>query len=874
MEREKSRMMLIDLIEELLYLLKADEKYVFMLDGQTLLLEDYFSIRPDRKEELTGHIRSGRVTIGPWYVLPDEFLVSGEAHIRNFLIGDSVCREMGGKMAIGYLPDSFGHPSQMPQILSGLGMKEMVFWRGLGPDIEKTELRWRGLDGSVVLGINLPFSYGIGACMPENPEAFVARLKMKIQMLEPLANGKTLLLMNGVDHVAPQRSLPGNLEYAKKALPEYELTVSGLKEYLDKLREDFSSFPETTGELRSGCKAYLLGGTLSTRMYLKQNNFKFERLMERYVEPLCVLANILAGASNPGYELRHAWKTLLSNQPHDSICGCSVDAVHEEMMLRYRWAQDIMSSLLVKSGNALFEKKLPARESAAGSFVVFNPHLQTCSDVVTVEAKIDGRLLRKVNYETGNLDEFDPGTMKGPPSAVLLRDESGAETRGRIISVEDLDDMALSLDTQPEMSRCKLVRFSFRADALPALAFSEYTYEFKYADDESAPMCDSEQIENELFRVVWNYELSALTIEDKRTGFVYEGQNIFEDSGDAGDEYTFSRPGKDTICLVDAESVRIGTGSSGDASFMVIDALLHVPEALTADRAARSGSLVDIRIRTSIELTKGVGRIDIRTELVNIAKDHRMRVLFRLGAPCAFSSAEGIFSVDDRSITPSSSAAFDSWIEPPSTNPQKTFVSVASSGKGLTIANRGLPEYELFGDADGNAVLALTLLRGVGWLSRPDLLARKGNGGWTLETPGAQCLSTHVFEYSIIPHEKSWAESYAPRLAHVFAVPPMAFPESSLGIKPGRKTTPFVSTDSDSVVLSSLKKAEFGNGHILRFWNESPNEVHARLVFGLPVKAAWLVDLAEQRLQALELENGKCGLDCGAWKIISLELNF
>ncbi len=106
MEREKSRMMLVDVIDELLYMLNANDDYVFMLDGQTLLLEDYFSIRPDRKQELTGFIKSGRVSIGPWYILPDEFLVSGEAHIRNFLIGDSVCRELGGKMTIGYLPDS------------------------------------------------------------------------------------------------------------------------------------------------------------------------------------------------------------------------------------------------------------------------------------------------------------------------------------------------------------------------------------------------------------------------------------------------------------------------------------------------------------------------------------------------------------------------------------------------------------------------------------------------------------------------------------------------------------------------------------------------------------------------------------------------
>ncbi len=875
MEREKSWMMLVEVIDELLYMLRANSDYVFMLDGQTLVLEDYFSIRPDRKEELTGYIKEGRVSIGPWYVLPDEFLVSGEAHIRNFLIGDSVCQELGGKkMTIGYLPDSFGHPSQMPQILSALGMNEMVFWRGLGPDINRTELRWKGLDGTVILGINLPFSYGIGACMPEDPDAFVERLKSKISMLKPLANGQTLLVMNGVDHVAPQRSIPDNIAYARKKMPGNELLLSGLQEYLDAVRGDAATYPETAGELRSGYRAYLLGGTLSTRMYLKKENFTYETLLERYAEPLCALAGIYAGITNPKYELRHAWKAVLSNQPHDSICGCSFDAVHDEMMLRYRWMHDIGASLLQKAGTALFEHREPGQKSVTGSLVVFNPHLQTCTDIVTAELTIDERLLRKVNYETGNLDEFDPGNPGKNPEAVLVRDARGNETRGRVLSVEDLDDMVLSLDTQPEMRRCKLVRFAFPVEAIPALSFTEYTYEFLYDAPQPMVTPSGNSIENESFKVTWDKGLAALAIEDKNTGHIYTGQNCFEDSGDAGDEYTFSRPLHDTSFMPDAKSIRVGISNDGSTSVMVIDAIMRIPEGLTADRRSRSTTLVNMKICTSVELSRGIGRIDIRTEVDNKARDHRLRVLFKLGSPCAYSSAEGIFSVDDRPITPADTTAFASWVEPPSTNPQKTFTSIAAAGKGLTIANRGLPEYELYGDENGNAVLALTLLRGVGWLSRPDLLARKGNGGWTIATPGAQCLGTHVFEYSIIPHANSWAESKAPALAHSFAVPPMAFPKSSLGPKLGNIKKPLISIDSDSLVLSAFKKSESGDGYIVRFWNESAHDIDAQLEFGLPLTGAWLVNMAEHRLKALDIRNGKCTLSCGAWKVLSLELVF
>ena len=142
---------------------------------------------------------------------PDELLISGESHIRNYLEGQRHVRQLGTSMNLGYLPDSFGHPSQLPQILAGLGMNEIVFWRGLGPEITRTELTWAGKDGTEILGVNLPFSYGVAACMPDEPEPFVERLKLKLGLLQPLTDGDAILLMNGVDHVAPQRSFAANL---------------------------------------------------------------------------------------------------------------------------------------------------------------------------------------------------------------------------------------------------------------------------------------------------------------------------------------------------------------------------------------------------------------------------------------------------------------------------------------------------------------------------------------------------------------------------------------------------------------------------------------------------------------------------------------
>ncbi len=877
MTREKSRYMLVGLMEELFSILDEDPSYTFLLDGQTIPIEDYLQVRPDRKSLLASHVASGRVSIGPWYVLPDELLVSGEAHIRNYLEGQRQCAELGASMNIGYLPDSFGHPSQLPQILAGLGMNEIVFWRGLGPDITRTELTWAGKDGTEILGVNLPFSYGVAACMPEEPGAFVDRMKMKLDLLKPLTDGDVILLMNGVDHVAPQRSFPANLRSAQKKLPSWELRHGSLAEYLEAVRAQKLSLQRTEGELRSGCRAYLLGGTISARMYLKQANYRAELLLEKYAEPLSTLAWVLFGAGYPQAELRQAWRMLLSNLPHDSICGCGVDPIHEEMMQRYRHLDDLGGSIVDTAAEAVREGAGPAEAGGAalpawdGSFAVFNPLLHSRSDAVHAELVCAERLLRKVNFETGVLEELDPAEDTRVPTGMMVRDHVGRETPGVVHSVRPEDTMHLSLHTQPEMYRGSRVAFSFSPGELPPVGLSFFAFRLTY---ERAPAASKAGIlENELFQVTFNGADGSVRVTDKRTGLTYDGLNAFEDGGDAGDEYTYSWPARDAKVSLDPKSVLVSTEGRPPFQALVIRGVVRAPARVAADRGSRSQDRVDIGIESRLSLCVGAPRIDVRTTVVNTAEDHRLRVMFPLGAPAEQASAEGIFSVDDRPVTPVDASAFSDWVEPPSTNPQKSFVSISSGPRGLAVANRGLPDHEVIQDANGRAVIALTLLRCVGWLSRPDLLARKGNGGWTLPTPGAQCRGTHVFEYSIIPHAGSWKEAGVPGLANQFAVPPLVFSLGD-GSRAAGEARFLVQVDRREIGLSALKKAENGDGCILRLWNASGETVAASVRFSAPARSVRRTDLAERRRESLQESSGAFVVEFPPWKIVTLEVDF
>jgi len=201
------RIKLVHLIDMLLDILDHDPAFThFTLDGQTIILEDYLEIRPERESDLIRHIRSGRLLIGPWYILPDEFLVSPEATVRNLLQGGSLCDRFGARMDIGYLPDPFGHIGQMPQILLGFGIEMAAFRRGLAD--EPCELWWQAPDGSRVLTAYLRDGYDNAARLPTIPSVFIDFIRERRDSLAPHSAVAHLLLLNGTDHHEPQPEVP------------------------------------------------------------------------------------------------------------------------------------------------------------------------------------------------------------------------------------------------------------------------------------------------------------------------------------------------------------------------------------------------------------------------------------------------------------------------------------------------------------------------------------------------------------------------------------------------------------------------------------------------------------------------------------------
>jgi alpha-mannosidase len=331
---EAFRLRLGEVVDGVLDTLERDPSFTsFTLDGQAIVLEDYIEVRPEHEGRLRGLLEAGRLEVGPSYVLPDEILVGGESLVRNLLLGRRVCRRFGVEPSgAGYLPDSFGHPAQLPQILAGFGLGTFLFSRGMGDEIDDVGVvfRWRAGPAEVVAGQMLPhYDNFARLTWHHDAEQRVRAIAGSFGERLRKAGQDEIVLANGSDHLPIEPELPA-------ILGELEQTFGApfrIGRYDDHAPSP-EGLPVHEGELVGSRLQNVLRGVNSARIYLKQANERAERRLLS-VETAAALRTLREGAPYPAADLRLAWRDLLRNHPHDSICGCSCDEVHRDMLVRY-----------------------------------------------------------------------------------------------------------------------------------------------------------------------------------------------------------------------------------------------------------------------------------------------------------------------------------------------------------------------------------------------------------------------------------------------------------------------------------------------------------------------------------------------------------
>ena len=803
---EDFRIRLAGVVDELIETLEARPEHRFTLDGQAIIIEDYLEIRPEMEERLRALLASGRVETGPSYVLPDEFLVGGESLVRNLLHGRAVCARYGATPAeVGYLPDSFGHPAQLPQLLRGFGLETFVFSRGLGDERERVggRFRWRAPDGSEVLALPQPVDYAAAASLGHSrrsPETDSARnaadsieqvLRAEAPMLAD-PDFQDLFLGNGVDHSALQADLPEVLAALRELKPALEVRLALLSEYAGAIAAANGRLPVYEGELAGGARANVLRGVNSSRMYLKQANERCERELAS-AETLCALALLMRpGFRHPRGELRLAWRELLRNHPHDSICGCSVDDVHDDMGQRFRTASQIARRVADMALHAL-------GGSWPGGDNELEPQL------------LEGAYRWAYRPSPGGPVRAD--ALTGAASFV----NTLPFARRRLVALElplEADAADLQVEAHPGGRRAwielELPGFSAATVALDKAGRAHAEPRQGPAAEPrpgaaphtrapaAARAVDERTIENPRYRVTAALD-GTLTVLDRTSGLTVGGFHRLEDVADRGDSYTFCPLERDRPRGPRAARVRV-TGAGPAWAELALSYDLELPAELAPGRRERSAESVACPVVTRVRLAARSDRIELTTTVGNRASDHRLRVCFPCPGPLDSARAEGHFAVVRRPPRPARS---DDWFEPPH-DTNHTLGAVAAGG--LVVLGKGLPEYEATEDGE----LALTLLRCVGWLSRDDLSTRRGGAGPQLPVPGAQCHGDHVVEYAVELGEPADAELLRRSQDYRFD-----FVEGAPGVE---LLAPLGPIQGD-LVFSALKASEDGDGVVLRVFD-------------------------------------------------------
>ncbi|MDR3192377.1 MAG: hypothetical protein LBT87_04865, partial [Treponema sp.] len=602
------RIRLCELINRLLPLLEKGTIDCYTFDGQSVVLEDYLEAYPENEGRIKKLVQEGRLLPGPLYNLPDEFLSGGETLIRNFLAGDEVCSRMGGKCRAGYVPDNFGHVSQLPQILRGVGIDTAFFFRGLDlKTLGHKEFWWISPDGSKVAGEYMPLGYWSLKSWGRLGKPAAEHFLEAYHALKDISALDCVLLINGSDHLFQDPDLPALIEEARKALPGVSVRNAGLQEYAELLARRAEASPGLLTEIRGELRDFRAGpdptAVASTRSRLKRRLFRAKAELLRYAEPLAAWL-WMTGHEYPAGIFGRAWKNVLKALGHDGVSGCSSDPVIKDIDNYLRHAHEAAAFIAASA----MGKLLPAGKEPA--LLVFNPLGSVYTGVINAEVCI----------EDEQVQDF------------VLTDAEGKQIEWEYISGRrDVVTREFDYNSKERVYR-RCFKIRFWAENLKPLSLNAYRIlpsalrEFRRKELAVRLAPEYPWIQNEYCRVEVQGDTS-LRLTVKKTGRVYSGLNLLVSRGEAGDTYQHVSP------LADEYTFPVLTGVSAAANSdlaweLRIRGELRPPAGVTGDFLGRKKKRASCVFQTVVRLSRGSPLLEIRTEFDNQAEDHILFAAF------------------------------------------------------------------------------------------------------------------------------------------------------------------------------------------------------------------------------------------------------
>ena len=721
---------LIPVLDGVLAQLEADPSARFVLDGQTVLLEDYLAVKPEQEARLAAQVRRGALEIGPWYVLSDLLIPSAASLRRNLREGARDAERFGGRLPVLYSPDAFGHPAELPALAAEFGLRWAVIRRGLGRPLGRDcdLYRWES-EGGALLVHHLPSGgYDFASDLTATRADLAARWAAIRRDVVRRAVTSQVAVFLGADHHAMVPELTRLCQRIQALEPAHQVRVSGLAEFFAAVEAVRPDPPVLRGELRRGDgHAWVLQDVTATRSRLKRRHGEVELLLSRRAEPLAQLAG-----KGQEAELRMAWRTLLQSQFHDTLAGTTCDAAQEEQEVRLATAESWSRAVTERSIAALTghdpERSRDYPDQTSPRLVLWNPRSTPAGGIMSAE-----------------LSFFRHDVLVGMPSGKTSRTgrgyrpfqleaSSGQRIPVQMLGITRTGERRESPRHYPDQDVVDRVTLAFEPRTLPAQGWLILTPRPGRAVPARCGLEAANGMLRNRFVSLRVNRRGVLTLTDQETGERYPGLAALEDQADLGDSYTFS-----TRRTLPRRGGR-ATGQSLEARGPLVGSLVTSWK----PQPATPGSLA---VRQVVTLHADSPLVRVRLEIDNQSRDHRLRLGFPVGAgagtPALAGSALG--SVLREMNQPGAGRSKIERIA--ATAPAQRFVHAGQGDRGLALLLPGTFQYEWTRGAE----LILTVLRAVGELSRDGLAERPGHAAWPLPTPAAQEPGLHIIEFALAP---------------------------------------------------------------------------------------------------------------------------
>lgn len=845
----RSKIYLMKDFKDVLDTLENNENFkYFMIDAQASLLDDYLKWVPQDEERIKSLVKKGKLIIGPWYTQTDQLVISGESIVRNLYYGIEKCKKFGNYMKVGYVPDSFGQSAQMPQIYSGFGIKDSLFWRGVSDDmVNSTEFNWKGSDGTVAFAVQIPFGYYFGGNIPENEEDLKKYLDEQIGKLKEKASTNNVYLPNGFDQAPIRINLPEILEKANSIDKDNEYIISNIENYIASVKAERSDFKELEGEFVNGKHMRIHKSIFSSRSDLKIMNNHLENYIVNVVEPILAMSYSL-GNEYPHTTMKGIWKLMFENAAHDSIGACNSDTTNEDVYMRYKQARDLSTNLLDLHMRLISTKIKNNNEEI--TLTLFNAYPKNRTEVIEFEAFI-------------------------PEEDFIIKNKEGKELKYVIKSKEDITDYVLMQTIRLNPSKKiympdKVYRatIALKAEDIPAVGYTQLLFELNKKNKLLVKTDLGNTIENKYYKICAN-EDGSVDILDKSSNRCYSKQAVLEENGDDGDSYNYSPPRKDLIVSSLSFKSEAKVLKCEIQEELIIKYCMKVPDSLEERADGNVSTHMPVEMKISLDHDKNVIRFKVNID--NRALSHRVRVLFNTEIASKLSIADQQFGIINRKTELEEDiklweANKDLWQEKPITiEPMQSFVTLENGERGLAVITEGVREYQIVGEKFDT--IALTLFRSFGYMGRENLLYRPGraSGEKIVETPNAQLLGKLEFDFGVHIYNDEFDKAHIANVAKKFLTPIQVYEYADF--LNGRMIFAFRDEDqiyensfslfefeNENFALSSIKKEENGTGLVIRIFNPMKSEgTKGKITFSKKNKNAYYAMLDESYLDESEV---------------------